>query len=291
MEMHSRKGTLADIERLVEIEESAGSGGYYLYDNRHFYFDGILNKGEMVVALNEEEHPVGIGQYSILPDGSGWLECLRVEKQWQSQGAGKAIYRRYMALAEETNAPSVAMFTGRKNLASKGLAEKHGFHLAAAYMGYDLALPGAVKEIVTGFHLVVDEEEAVKLLTQAVAAEAKRAAETNGWGTFMAMNRTFFHYGEPLYRYLHRNNMVFTDGENVLVLGARMLRARGLHVGFMAGDYDKCLAFAASATAAQGLEKLSIMFPPERADLHDLVTGKGYAQTGELIVMELDRRK
>ena len=170
MEMHSRKGTLADIERLVEIEESAVSGGYYLYDNRHFYFDGILNKGEMVVALNEEEHPVGIGQYSILPDGSGWLECLRVEKQWQSQGAGKAIYRRYMALAEETNAPSVAMFTGRKNLASKGLAEKHGFHLAAAYMGYDLALPGAVKEIVTGFHLVVDEEEAVKLLTQAVAA-------------------------------------------------------------------------------------------------------------------------
>ena len=88
MEMHSRKGTLADIERLVEIEESAVSGGYYLYDNRHFYFDGILNKGEMVVALNEEEHPVGIGQYSILPDGSGWLECLRVEKQWQSQGAG-----------------------------------------------------------------------------------------------------------------------------------------------------------------------------------------------------------
>ena len=171
MEMHSRKGTLADIERLVEIEESAVSGGYYLYDNRHFYFDGILNKGEMVVALNEEEHPVGIGQYSILPDGSGWLECLRVEKQWQSQGAGKAIYRRYMALAEETNAPSVAMFTGRKNLASKGLAEKHGFHLAAAYMGYDLALPGAVKEIVTGFHLVVDEEEAVKLLTQAAPSD------------------------------------------------------------------------------------------------------------------------
>lgn len=284
MQLHTRKGTMAELERMLEIERSAipAPSGQYLYENRHFFFDGIQNRGEMVLCCDEQDYPVGMGQYSVLPDGSGWLETLRVEKQFQSQGAGKAIYRRYMELAEETRAPSLAMFTGRKNLASKGLAEKYGFRLAAALNQFDLDLAAVTPAIVPGFHLVSDEEEAVELLTKAV--------EKDPWGPFMGLNRTFLHYGEPLYRYLHREGMVYTDGESVVVLGARMLRHRGLNVGYMAGDYGKCLAFAAGATAGQGLPKLTVFVSPEREDVAAALREFGFGEPVELIVMEWEAR-
>ena len=232
----------------------------------------------MVLCCDGRDYPVGMGQYSVLPDGSGWLETLRVEKEYQRQGVGKAIYKRYMELADETKAPSLAMFTGRKNLASKGLAEKYGFHLAAALHHYDMDLSGVTPSPAEGFHPIADEEEAVALLTAAVAKDP--------WGSFMGINRTFFHYGEPLYRYLHREGMVYSDGENVLVLGARMLGHRGLNVGYMSGDYGKCLGFAASATAAQGLPKLSLFAPVEREDVRKAALSAGFAEPVELIVME-----
>ena len=280
MQLHTRKGTMAELERMLEIERSAipAPSGQYLYENRHFFFDGIQNRGGMVLCCDEQDYPVGMGQYSVLPDGSGWLETLRVEKQFQSQGAGKAIYRRYMELAEETGAPSLAMFTGRKNLASKGLAEKYGFRLAAALNQFDLDLAAVTPVIVPRFHLIPDEEEAVELLTKAV--------EKDPWGPFMGLNRTFLHYGEPLYRYLHREGMVYTDGESVVVLGARMLRHRGLNVGYMAGDYGKCLAFAAGATAGQGLPKLTVFVSPEREDVAGALRKFGFGEPVELIVME-----
>ena len=280
MDLHTRKGTMADLDRMLEIERSAipAPSGQYLYENRHFFFDGIQNRGEMVLACDETGYPVGMGQYSVLPDGSGWLETLRVEREYQRQGVGKAIYKRYMELARETGAPSLAMFTGRKNLASKGLAEKYGFHLAAAIHQFDLDLSAVNAVIVPGFHPVPDEEEAVALLT--------RTVEKDPWGPFMGLNRTFLHYGEPLYRYLHREGMVYTDGESVVVLGARMLRHRGLNVGYMAGDLDKCLRFAASATAAQGMGKLTLFAPYEREDIAAAAKKAGFGEPVELIVME-----
>ena len=157
MGMTTRRAGMADMDAMLRIEESAIPGYGYLYENRHFYFDGVENRGEMVLA-ELDGVPVGMGQYSVLPDGSGWLEILRVEKAHQRMGAGRAIYRRYLELAQETHAPSVAMFTGWKNVASRGLAEANGFHLAASMAGYDLALDGgcADGEVLSRFRVVRD---------------------------------------------------------------------------------------------------------------------------------------
>lgn len=275
MAITTRRATYEDLEKMLEIEESAIPGYGYLYENRHFYFDGIENQGEMILALHDNE-PIGMGQYSILPDGSGWLEILRVEKKSQHMGAGRAIYKRYMELAEETNAPSVAMFTGRKNVASKSLAEKNGFSLAAAYIGYDLLLSDENVKKAKEFRLITDAKEAEKLITK----------NQPQWGKFMALNRTFFHYGTPLYEYLTKRNMVYANADSVIVLGCRMLEHRGWHIGFMDGNLEECLKFASSMTKEKGLPKLTIMFPPERADLIKLVEDYGYKASGELIVME-----
>lgn len=273
--MTTRKATMADLERMLEIEESAIPGYGYLYENRHFYFDGTENEGEMILA-EKDGLPVGMGQYSVLPDGSGWLEILRVEQKHQHQGAGWAIYKRYLELAEETKAPSVAMFTGWKNVASKTLAEKNGFELAAAMQQFDKALgEGEADEaILAKFRAVTDPDEAEKLIN------------AEGWGPFLALNRTFFHYNRPLIEYLCRRGMVYTDGANTVVVGCRMLKHRGYHIGWFGGDAKTCLQLAEAVTRKEGLPKLSIMFPPQREDLIAAVKDEGYVLNGELIIME-----
>ncbi len=275
MGMTTRKAGMGDLEAMLKIEESAIPGYGYLYVNRHFYFDGVENRGEMVLA-ELDGAPMGMGQYSVLPDGSGWLEILRVDRPHQRMGAGRAIYRRYLQLAEETGAPSVAMFTGWKNVASRALAEANGFHLAAAMAGYDKALgAGEVDEAALNrFHAVRDP------------AEAGRLIDTKGWGPFMALNRTFFHYNDALMEYLCGRGMVYTDGANTAVVGCRMLKRRGYHIGWFGGDAEACLALAEAVTRREGLPKLTIMFPPERTDLAEAVEGAGFVASGELIVME-----
>ena len=275
MGMTTRRAGMADMDAMLRIEESATPGYGYLYENRHFYFDGVENRGEMVLA-ELDGVPVGMGQYSVLPDGSGWLEILRVEKAHQRMGAGRAIYRRYLELAQETHAPSVAMFTGWKNVASRGLAEANGFHLAASMAGYDLALDGgcADGEVLSRFRVVRDP------------AEARRMIDPAGWGPFMALNRTFFHYNDALIDYLCGRGMVYSDGGNTVVVGCRMLKHRGYHLGWFGGDPQVCLSLAEAVTLREGLPKLTIMFPPDRTELADVVKARGFVESGELIIME-----
>ena len=278
MSFVTRPATMDDLDALCRIESSAIPGYEYMYDNRNFYF-GSENKGEMVLSSTKDGYAIGMGQYSVLPDGSGWLEILRVQKEYQNQGVGKSIYERYMELAEETNAPSVAMFTGATNLASKGLAEINGFELAAAYMGGDLLLDFDTDAPNPAFKEVTDAEEVKRLIEPHVTK----------WGPFYVMNRTFFHYNDALYGYLCKNKIVYSDGENVVALGARMLRERGLHLGMYGGDPTVCLAFAEAKAAELGSKKITVMYPTPQEGLRTEVLGAGYKDSGELIVMEWKR--
>ena len=212
--MKTRKALQSDLERMLEIEESAIPGYGYLFENKDFYFDGIQNQGEMILAL-KDDIPVGMGQYSLLPDGSGWLEILRVHKDFQHQGAGRAIYKRYMELAEKTDAPYIAMFTGRKNIASKSLAEKNNFKLAAAHFEYSLDLSDKSEISDDSFHLIQDAKEAEQLIQK----------ESNSWGRFMGLNRTYFHMGTPLYQWLTKKKMVYlTDNCGEIVFDKLLIR-------------------------------------------------------------------
>ena len=275
MELTVRKAVMDDIDDLVMIEDSAIPGYSYVYDDRFFFLEQQGNKGEMVL-VEADGKPAGMGQYSVMPDGSGWLECLRVHKDYQHHGVGKLIYRRYLELAAETGAPSIAMFTGWKNAASRGLAELNGLSLAGAYAEYVLDLKDIKRDMPAGFRVVESVDEAVRLIDE------NRA----GWGNFMVLNRTFMHYGRNLYAWLINHHMIYTDGENTVVLGCRMLEERGWYIGFFSGNADRCFAFAEAMTAEKGLPELTVSFPPERNDLAEFCMGRGYKANGERIVME-----
>lgn len=274
MEITVRKAGIEDLKDLLEIEASAIPGYAYLDEAKEFLLENKGNRGEMILAL-ADGIPAGMGRYSVLPDGSGWLEILRVKKEYQRMGIGAAIYRRYLELAEETSAPSAAMFTGRKNIASRSLAEKNGFAIAADYTGFEI-LPETADDI-PSFHLIADPEE----------VKERISPWHQEWGEYLCFNRTFMKFSDDLYRWLAEKNFVYgTDEETTLVLGARMLEHRGLHIGFMCGDLSGALAFARKETAERNLPSLQIMFRKGYADLEAFCGYYRMKPTGDLIVME-----
>lgn len=268
-----RKADMSDLEDLLAIEASAIPGYAYLDEAKDFLIGNTGNQGEMILAL-ADGIPAGMGRYSVLPDGSGWLEILRVKKEYQRQGIGMAIYQRYMELAEETGAPSVAMFTGRRNIASKSLAERWGFAVAEDFSGYSVPLDRRAEH--SEYHLITDPDE----------VEARIGVWHEDWGKYMCFNRTFMKYGRPLYEWLAGRNMVYGSGETTIVLGWRMLKERGLHIGFMDGDLTDALAFAADETVQRGLPSLQIMFDRSYTDMHAFAAHHKMTHTGDLIVME-----
>ncbi len=287
MRYHTRTATMADVPRLREIEMAAmPHSKWYSAECAPLFIEQKGQKGEMIVAeipdlpADDSNRTIGMGQYSVMPDGSGWLECLRILPEYQRTGAGRQIYERYQQLWSETDAPHVAMFTGRKNMASKALSEIYGFEYAGAYDEYSLSLEGAEVFCPEGFERVTD------LRTVAKALDAR-----DGVGNHIVFNRTYLHYTQPIYRWLIEKGMAWSDGKTLLVLGARMLEERGWYLAFWSDDLDKCLAFAIAKTKEAGLPALTVNFPPGREDLKDYFESKGFHYVYSNIVMELDRRK
>ncbi|MBQ4342480.1 MAG: GNAT family N-acetyltransferase [Erysipelotrichaceae bacterium] len=270
--MKTRKATLNDLNRMLEIEESAISGYGYLFENKEFYFDGIQNQGEMILAI-EDELPVGMGQYSVLPDGSGWLEILRVHKDYQRKGAGRSIYQRYHELAKSTKAPSMAMFTGRRNIASKTLAELNGLQLKETHLEYSLDLSQS-EGLMHDFKQIKNPDQLFNIF------------QKHPWGTFMGINRTFFHFNLPVCHWLCEKEMAYSDGENVVVLGARMLKHRGWYIGYIHGDIRKCIEFCIARTKKEHLSKLTVSLPETCPSFIPFFEEAGFVFNAELIVME-----
>ena len=85
MEYTLEKGSWENISDAVQVEEETLPNSCYLRDNSAYFLNDTVGDLTMVRAGDE---PVGIGKLSVLPDGSGWLETLRVRPAWQGRGLG-----------------------------------------------------------------------------------------------------------------------------------------------------------------------------------------------------------
>ena len=92
MQITTRPFQDTDLGRCLEIERAAVRSNHYLNDVIDYY---RTTKGEFTLAL-ADSFPAGMGKLTVLYDGSAWLELLRVHPDFQRQGMGKAIYRRYL---------------------------------------------------------------------------------------------------------------------------------------------------------------------------------------------------
>ena len=134
MEFTVKLATYDDRAEAVRVESETLPNATYLNDAWH-YFNSL---GGGLVCVYHGDKMIGIGRFSVLPDGTGWLETLRVVPEYQRKGAGKEIYKKWLELAKELKCPSMAMFTGETNAASSGLAELYGLRTIGWHRGMHL---------------------------------------------------------------------------------------------------------------------------------------------------------
>ena len=273
MDFTVRLATCEDMAQAVQVEKETMGNYVYLEDAWHYF--STLDGG--LVCVFHEEKRVGIGRFSVLPDGSGWLETLRVTPEYQRKGVGRLIYKKYVELAEQNGCPSMAMFTGVNNISSSALAEVFDLKTAAQHRGYHLTNLEGGKP-----HNFVHAswQRAVELIVP-------MKTEYNNYMTF---NRTFHHINEANAKQFAIEGKVFEDkeSESFIVCGARFQHQVTLHIAMMDGDYDKCIDFAVNYAKAQGLKKVSCTFALENERLETALKARGFvAETSDLITKEV----
>ena len=161
MQITTRPFQDAELGRCLEIERAAVRSNHYLNDVIDYY---RTTKGEFTLAL-ADSFPAGMGKLTVLYDGSAWLELLRVHPDFQRQGMGKAIYRRYLEQVTAFGCPSARMYTGVKNVASAALAEQFGLHRGPEFRGMSLPVQDdSFQPQPKPLHLLGGEEAAEYLL-------------------------------------------------------------------------------------------------------------------------------
>ena len=210
MEFTTRAFSAPDLPDCLAIEQAAVRSNHYLADVLDYY---TTTRGEFTVVCAEGK-PIGIGKLTVLYDNSAWLELLRVHPQYQRQGAGTAIYRRYFEQLPQLGCGSAAMYTGVKNVASAALAQNFGLQKDSVFRGMtctlaDVCLPQSLLQLPT-LHPLTPQQAVEQLLPH-----------KEQLGGYLNINHTFYRINEANCRGMASAGWVFGDGERVLVLGSR----------------------------------------------------------------------
>ena len=268
-----------DRSQICEVEKKSTPGLIYLPE----VFDMFVAdaEGELSVAESDGQL-VGCGKLTRLPDGSAWLETLRVIPERQGQGIGKLFYQRWLELARAKKITTLRMYTGVHNHASKGLAERFGFTVAGTYRGQKLAVqPGPLLPIGAG-------SPCEPVRDPALAAELL-LAQGAAWGDFLVLNRTFYTLSPALAAWLAGQGMLYHNpaSGSLAALGARFMPRQALHIGLLAGDLDAGLAFARQLAGQVRAASLSCMSPVSAEGFQDELSRRGFQfESADFLVME-----
>ena len=170
------------------------------------------------------------------------------------------------------------MYTGIKNVVSAGLARRYGLSLAGTFHG---TLMECKPTESTEFQKVTDPKEATELLMPL----------GEKWGGWMVMNRTFHKWSPELCKWLTDKEMVYKDPESgsVIVMGARFMADKQLHIGLFDGDAEKCLRFAQSKGAANGVKTMHCLYMEDKAGIEKQLLNYGLRlEPSPFIVMEIE---
>lgn len=184
MEFTTRAFSAPDLPDCLAIEQAAVRSNHYLADVLDYY---TTTRGEFTVVCAEGK-PIGIGKLTVLYDNSAWLELLRVHPQYQRQGAGTAIYRRYFEQLPQLGCGSAAMYTGVKNVASAALAQNFGLQKDSVFRGMtctlaDVCLPQSLSQLPT-LHPLTPQQAVEQLLPH-----------KEQLGGYLNINHTFYRDG------------------------------------------------------------------------------------------------
>lgn len=131
-----RQLTHEDYEDIVDISKDIWDGEDYLPLVFHKWVD---SEGYFLGAVDSEKKKVvGVGKLSFLHDNSGWLEGLRVHKDYRGQKIARKISERLLDMAKnylkEGKIKRIAFSTHVTNKESSTLMKKLNFKVEAEFL-------------------------------------------------------------------------------------------------------------------------------------------------------------
>ncbi len=278
MEIVLRKAKPEDREKVAWVESLSTPNLRYT----PFVYDEFLSDGGEFSVEELDGELVACGKYTPLPDGSAWIETLRVIPAKQGLGLGKRLYDHWIELAETQKVKALRMYTGVTNVVSAGLAERYGLTLQGTFKGNTIpAKPGDGKP--GGFKQVTDGKKAAKLLMPL----------KDDWADWLVMNRTFYRFSPAIFEWMTAKGMVYEDAKtgSVVTAGARFMPHQALHVGVWGGDADACIAFAKWKAAEKGIPTVSCFHEVTKPEIGKALTRNGFkVDAAEQIVKGINYR-
>ncbi len=131
-----RKLTHEDYNDIVDMCKDIWEGTDYLPEIFHKWVD---DKGLFLAAVDTDTNKViGADKYSVLHDGTGWLEGLRTHKDYRGRGIGKELAGRLLREAlddlKQGKINKIAFSTHISSVESIGMMKKLGFRLEQEYI-------------------------------------------------------------------------------------------------------------------------------------------------------------
>jgi GNAT superfamily N-acetyltransferase len=277
MEIIIRKARQEDKEKVFWVESLSTPNLSYL----PHVWDMFINDKEGDWSVEEiDGEVVACGKYSILPDGSAWLETLRVIPERHGLGLGKRFYEHWLRLSKGKGVKIMRMYTGVNNFVSAGLARRYGLSLAQTFHGVKMKCAPIELELDTDFQEIKDPEVATELLMSL----------SEKWGCWMVMNRTYYRWSPELCRWLTEKRMVYMDEgtRSVIVMGARFMEDQQLHIGLFDGDQNKCLEFAHVRGFTNEINTIHCLYPENKSIIENALLDYGLKrEPSPFIVMEI----
>ena len=277
MDIVLRKARQEDKDKVINVELLSTPTLSYLPD----VWDMFLNDKDGDWSVEElDGEVVACGKYSILPDGSAWLETLRVVPARQGIGLGKGLYEHWLRLSKERGVKAMRMYTSSKNVVSAGLAQRYGLNLAGTFHGTIKNCIPLDHELDMSFQKISDPEAAKEFL---IPLGEK-------WGDWMVMNRTYYKWSPKLCSWLAKKGMIYKNDESqsVLVMGGRFMEEKQLHIGLFDGNSEKCLQYAQAVGSAKGVKTMHCLYPQYKTMIEETLLGYGFKmEPSPFIVMEI----
>ena len=278
MEIVLREARPEDKEKVEWVESLSTPSLSYV---KHVW-DMFINDKEGDWSVEEVDGEiVACGKYSILPDGSAWLETLRVIPARQGIGLGKRLYEHWLKLSEKKGVKTMRMYTGVKNVVSAGLARRYGLSLAQTFHGVKMKCEPPKDEIHADFQRVTDPTIVTELLMPL----------GEKWGGWMVSNRTYYKWSPELCEWLTEKGMVYKDEttSSVVVMGGRFMEGIQLHIGLFDGDAEKCLQFAHAKGWEKGVGSMHCLYPDDLSGIEKSLIDYGFEmEPSPFIVMEIN---
>ena len=196
---------------------------------------------------------------------------LRVHQDYQKQGVGTAIYRRYFEQLDQYDIQRAALYTGIRNVGSCTLAKNFGLSQECGYVSFS-ATP-IKNENLLAFKL------------------ARTMPEMKIDIAHLNINHTFYPVNEATIKGFLSQGWIYTYKDTILIMGQRFQPSKALYIAYIAGSYQReAMAYALNIAYLQGVDKVTYHIPSDQSLPMALLETFHFVQDpGEDIIMSINR--